>query len=117
MFHGRFLCLVRRFVQKMNNLFALFSKNPFQVGEKEHLVEQLREEIKKEESNFKHQENLQLCQVTHTKLSVCLWWDERRRSSDWLCVCSEAEAVLSPSAGAAVSDETPTLRHQTNSQF
>lgn len=61
----------RCFVQKLTIFWLFFSKNPFQVREKEHLVAQLKEEVKKEESNFKHQENLQLCQVTFSN-SACV---------------------------------------------
>lgn len=39
--------------------------NHFQVREKEQLVQQLREEIEKEENNYRHQDSLQLCQVSH----------------------------------------------------
>lgn len=36
-----------------------------QVREKEQFVQQLKEDIEKEENNYKHQDNLQLCQVSH----------------------------------------------------
>ncbi|XP_023254749.1 structural maintenance of chromosomes protein 6-like, partial [Seriola lalandi dorsalis] len=35
------------------------------VRDKEQLVQQLEEDIEKEENNYKHKENLQLCQVTY----------------------------------------------------
>lgn len=37
----------------------------FQVSEREQLLKQLKEDVEKEENNYKPKDNLQLCQVSH----------------------------------------------------
>lgn len=52
------------YVEK-ENAWRGFLFNLCQVRETEQLVQQLKEESEKEENNYKHQEELQLCQVSH----------------------------------------------------
>lgn len=44
-----------------------------QVQEKEQLVQQLKEDIENEENNYKHQDNLQLCQVSQVFLLCSIY--------------------------------------------
>lgn len=60
-------CVAKRFLWGRNfqdyksRLFSYYC----QVREKEQFVQQLKEDIEKEENNYKPQDNLQLCQVSH----------------------------------------------------
>ena len=47
-----------------------FPSFQLQVREKEQSIQQLKEEIEKEENNCKHKDNLRLCQVSHAFL-IC----------------------------------------------
>lgn len=51
----------RNFQDYKSRLFSYYC----QVREKEQFVQQLKEDIEKEENNYKPQDNLQLCQVSH----------------------------------------------------
>lgn len=60
-------CVAKRFLWGRN--FQDYKSRLFsydcQVREKEQFVQQLKEDIEKEENNYKPQDNLQLCQVSH----------------------------------------------------